>query len=38
MDEGVELKGYKYKSHYLAIIKWSQNEKKPEDKFKVDWP
>jgi hypothetical protein len=24
LDEGIELKGYKYKSHYLAIIKWAQ--------------
>lgn len=27
MDEGIELKGYKYKSHYLAILKWSEREK-----------
>jgi len=27
MDEAIELKGYKYKSHYLAILKWSKNEK-----------
>lgn len=28
LDEGIELKGYKYKSHYLAILKWASNEKK----------
>jgi 5-methylcytosine-specific restriction endonuclease McrA len=27
LDEGIELKGYKYKSHYLAILKWSKNTK-----------
>ncbi len=27
LDEGIELKGYKYKSHYLAILKWAQREK-----------
>ena len=27
LDEGIELKGYKYTNHYLAIIKWSRNEK-----------
>ena len=26
LDEGISLKGYKYKSHYLAILKWSKNE------------
>jgi len=25
LDEGIALKGYKYKSHYLAIKKWSKN-------------
>lgn len=24
MDEAIELKGYKYKSHYLAILKWDK--------------
>ena len=23
---GIKLKGYKYKSHYLAILKWAKNE------------
>ena len=27
MDEGIELKGYKYKSHYLAILKWAEKDK-----------
>lgn len=26
LDEGIELKGYTYKNHYLAIIKWKQKE------------
>jgi hypothetical protein len=26
LDEGIELKGYKYKSHYLAILKWAGKE------------
>ncbi len=26
LDEGIELKGYKYKSHYLAILKWYARE------------
>ena len=32
MDEAIEMKGYKYKSHYLAILKWERDEKKPEKK------
>lgn len=27
MDEGEAMKGYGYKSHYLAILKWARNEK-----------
>lgn len=33
LDEGIELKGYKYKNHYLAILKWAEKDaknKKPE--------
>jgi rubrerythrin len=32
LDEGIELKGYTYKSHYLAILKWAEkdNESKPQ--------
>ena len=28
LDEGIELKGYKYKNHYLAILKWSKKDEK----------
>lgn len=27
LSQGLALKGYKYKSHYLAILKWAENEK-----------
>lgn len=27
LSEGIELKGYKYKSHYLAVMKWASNDK-----------
>lgn len=27
LSEGLALKGYKYKSHYLAVLKWAMNEK-----------
>lgn len=27
LSEGLALKGYKYKSHYLAVLKWAKNEK-----------
>lgn len=27
LDEGIELKGYKYQSHYLACRKWAANKK-----------
>lgn len=26
LDEGIELKGYKYKNHYLAILKWASKD------------
>jgi len=26
LSEGIELKGYKYKNHYLAILKWAKND------------
>ena len=30
LSEGLALKGYKYKSHYLAVLKWAKNdESKP---------
>ena len=28
LSQGIEMKGYKYKNHYLAILKWAENEKK----------
>lgn len=28
LDEGIELKGYKYKNHYLAILTWARNDAK----------
>ncbi len=31
LDDGIEMKGYKYKSHYLAILSWYRND---EDKKK----
>ena len=38
LSEGIELKGYKYKNHYLAILKWEQNripkrKEEPENNF-----
>ena len=33
LDEGIELKGYKYKSHYLAILKWAEKD----DKMSADY-
>ena len=26
MSKGIELKGYKYKNHYLAILKWAEKD------------
>ena len=28
LSQGIELKGYKYKSHYLAILKWAKSDEK----------
>ncbi len=37
MDERIEMKGYKYKSHYLAILDWYRGEqKKKKDKTEQD--
>ena len=33
LDEGIELKGYSYKSHYLAILKWAEKDKTKSDPF-----
>ncbi|MGN0533008.1 MAG: hypothetical protein ACI4IK_01500, partial [Eubacterium sp.] len=27
LSRGIELKGYKYKSHYLAILKWAESDR-----------
>lgn len=32
LDEGIELKGYKYKNHYLAIRNWEKKETRGPDK------
>ncbi len=38
LSEGIEMKGYKYDSHYLAILKWVKRENKQEGKWNVnDW-
>lgn len=38
LDEGIEQKGYKYKSHYLTILKWAEKEEQKEGKWNVnDW-
>ena len=34
LDEGIERKGYKYKSHYLAILKWDEKEKQTEGPYR----
>lgn len=26
LDEGIEMKGYKYKNHYLTILKWAEKD------------
>ena len=31
LSEGIALKGYKYKSHYLAILKWARNDKQKKE-------
>ena len=38
LSEGIELKGYKYKNHYLAILKWARRDssKKAESKATYD--
>lgn len=32
LSDGIELKGYKYKNHYLAILKWAEKETEKADK------
>lgn len=36
LSEGLALKGYKYKSHYLAVIKWAKNETSKAAKISVN--
>lgn len=36
LDEGIEMKGYKYKSHYLAILKWDKNKETKQNKSHSD--
>ena len=40
MDEAIEMKGYKYKSHYMAILSWyrKDEDKKPERKIETFEP
>ena len=34
LSEGIELKGYKYKNHYLAVLKWAEKgDRKPEKSY-----
>lgn len=35
LDEGIELKGYKYKNHYLAILKWAKNDHNKADTMSI---
>jgi hypothetical protein len=43
IDEGIEMRGYKYKNHYLAFLNWfdKKDEKTPESevrrKIRPDW-
>jgi hypothetical protein len=36
MDEAIEMKGYKYKSHYLAILKWERDKPKDKDIYSAE--
>lgn len=36
LSHGIALKGYKYKSHYLAILKWSKSDKNNEKEVSFD--
>ena len=37
LSVGMALKGYKYKSHYLAVIKWADNDKQNQKAEKPDY-
>ena len=32
LDEGIEMKGYKYKNHYLTVLKWAEKDMKEQPK------
>ena len=36
LDEGIEMKGYKYKSHYLAILKWAEKDAQGKPNFMAE--
>ncbi len=36
MDEAIEMKDYKYKSHYLAILKWDRDKPKDNDIYSAE--
>lgn len=36
LDEGIEQKGYKYKNHYLTILKWAEREPLQESQDDID--
>ena len=36
LDEGIQMKGYKYKDHYLTILKWAEKDPKPQEIKKTD--
>ena len=37
LSMGIALKGYKYKSHFLAVIKWADNDKQNQKAEKPDY-
>ncbi len=37
LDEYIEMKGAKYKNHYLTILKWARNEKSDKKVIKVEY-
>lgn len=37
LSMGIALKGYKYKSHFLAVVKWADNDKQNQKAEKPDY-
>jgi len=37
LDEGIEMKGYKYKNHYLTVLKWAERDGKEKQKSTADY-